>query len=429
MRAEERIREALASPRFAPIRWRAHTLRNMLGTGVPSDTPHLSEAKQHVTKGVSEAGRERVLDFLLWLAGPYSWDSDTGWLQAGEVPGPDIIKAFSDERGRVDIERLQQHLASCGLLAGVQTAWLNQIGQFRNVEGNWLNWAGLVTDKAAHLLEIWGRPATSEEIVDTIGEGHDVRITRSRLLDDERFIRVDRTRIGLRSWGLEEYSSIAKEIDQELERRGGTAALSDLIATLVHRFNLLEASVRTYVNAPMFVLEGNTIRRRTSADAHAPFPRSLTLPGCYLLGVDVLSWRVEVTSEMLRGSGRPIPASIAAWFGVVPGGRRSLTAGSGAVAINWPETSPSGPLLGSIRILVEKVEAREGNQVLLCFRRNEGTLSLTRIDRVAVNSTQGMQRLSLLTGIAQGDGKEAFPSQSRSGASALKGRFRPFARH
>jgi hypothetical protein len=71
VRAEERIREALLTPRFAPILWRAHTLRTMLGVAVPGDTPHLREATQHVTPGVSAEGRERVLDILLWLAGPY----------------------------------------------------------------------------------------------------------------------------------------------------------------------------------------------------------------------------------------------------------------------------------------------------------------------------------------------------------------------
>ncbi len=406
--AEERIREALATPRFTPIGWRAHTLRTMLGTAVPGNTHHLNQATQHVARGVSEEGQERVLDFLLWLAGPYSLNSATGWLQAGEVPSPEIIDTFSDERGRMDMERLQQHLSGSGLLPGVQAVWLDQIGRIRKVEGNWLLWAGTVSDKAARLLEIWGQPATPEEIVNAIGEGHDVRGTRSRLFEDERFMRVDMTRVGLRSWGLEEYSSIAEEIDQELDRRGGTAAIGDLIATLVTRFNLREASIRFYINAPMFVLEGDTIRRRTSADAHDPVPPVTDTAGCYLLGADALSWRVEVTTDMLRGSGRQMPAPIAAWLGVMPGCRRSLTADGGAVGVTWPETSANGPALGSIRFLVERVEGRAGDQVLLAFRRDEGTVGVTRIDPTAANAAQGLQRLSLLTGIPQSDGEGVF---------------------
>jgi hypothetical protein len=399
--AEERIQEALAAPRFAPIGWRAHTLRTRLGTAVPSDTHHLNEATQHVTRGVSDAGRERVLDVLLWLAGPYSWDSATGWLRTKEVPGPEVIDTFSDERGRVDMQRLQEHLTGSGLLPAVQPVWRDQIGRIRNIESNWLIWSGTVTDKAARVLDVWGRPATPEEIVNSIGEGHDVRATRSRLLEDERFMRVDMTRIGLRSWGLEEYSSIAEEIDQELDRRGGTADLGDLVATLVARFNLREASIRFYVNAPMFVLEGDTIRRRTSADAHDPVPPVTDTAGCYLLGPDALTWRVEVSTDTLRGSGRQMPAPIAAWLGVMPGSRRSLTADGVAVGVTWPETSAAGPALGSIRFLVERVGGQVGEQVLLVFRRDEGTVGLTRIESLTANAAQGLQRLSLLTGIPQ----------------------------
>jgi hypothetical protein len=70
VRAEERICEALATPRFVPIAWRAHRLRTMLGTAIPGNSSQLSHAAQQVTKGVSEAGRECVIDLLLWLAGP-----------------------------------------------------------------------------------------------------------------------------------------------------------------------------------------------------------------------------------------------------------------------------------------------------------------------------------------------------------------------
>jgi hypothetical protein len=406
VRGEKRIREALATPRFAPVGWRAHALRTMLGTSVPADTSHLSEATRRISNGVSDAGRERFLDVLLWLAGPYSWNSDTGWLQSGEVPGPELIDASSDARGQVDLESLRHRLAGSGLLADVLTAWIDQIGKIRNVDGKWLNWMGSVTDKAARLLDLWGQPATPDEIVKAIDEGHDVRSTRSRLFEDERFMRVDMNRVGLRSWGLDEYSSIAEAMDEELDRRGGTADVNDLVAAVVDRFNLREASVRSYLTAPMFVLEGDTIRRRTSADAHEPVPPVVETAACYLIGPDALAWRVEISADMHRGSGRQLPAPIAAWLGVMPGGRRSLAAEGGTVNITWPETSSSGPALGSIRFLIEMVEARVNDQVLVLFRRDKGTVGLTRIDPTALNSAHGLRRLSLLTGIPNGEGEE-----------------------
>jgi hypothetical protein len=46
--------------------------------------------------------------------------------------------------------------------------------------------------------------------------------------------------------------------------------------------------------------------------------------------------------------------------------------------------------------------------VILHFRRNDGTLGLSRIDPKAVNLAQGLQKLSQLTGIPHGDGDGAF---------------------
>jgi hypothetical protein len=265
-----------------------------------------------------------------------------------------------------------------------------------------------VTDKAARLLGVWNRPATTEELVSAIGEGHDLRATRSRLFEDQRFMRVDMTRVGLRAWGLEEYSTIAEEIDQEIERRGGTADFNELVSTLISRFGLKEGSIRFFANAPMFVIANGIIRRRTASDPQDPVRPVTSTTGCYLLAPEVLGWRIEVSVDSLRGSGRQMPASIAAWLGVQPGGRRVLTAGGGTVTITWPETSATGSALGSIRALVEHVGARVGDQALLVFRRTEGTLGLTRIDQRMVDAAEGTRRLSLLTGVPLTDGDDVF---------------------
>ena len=66
------------------------------------------------------------------------------------------------------------------------------------------------------LLGILRRPATAEELNGLIAEGHSVRGLRDRLLSDERFIRTDRSRVGLRGWGVEEYSGIVEEIEEEI---------------------------------------------------------------------------------------------------------------------------------------------------------------------------------------------------------------------
>ena len=51
---------------------------------------------------------------------------------------------------------------------------------------------------------------------------------------------------------------------------------------------------------------------------------------------------------------------------------------------------------------------RTGDQALLIFRRDEGTVALMRIDPTAAKAAQGLQRLSLLTGIPQDKDESAF---------------------
>jgi len=406
--ADARMKEAIRSRRYAPVAWRAHTLAGMLGVAVPRDTGYLDQAIQQATQGVADATRELMTDVLLWIAGPYSWDSATGWLRVGEIPEQRIVNDCSDPCGRVNMDLVRQVLTERGLVCPVHDAWIAQLGMVKQVQGSWLIWTGTVVDKAVRLLEVCGEPATPEALVSSIGEGHDVGATRSRLYGDERVMRVDMTRVGLRSWGMEEYSGIADEIDQELERRGGSADVGDLIATLVERFALREVSVKSYLCVPMFVLEGNTVRRRTGTD---PFPGVAPVTetaGCYLHGGETLSWRIEVNADTLRGSGRSLPASIASWLGVTPGSQRLLAADGDTVRITWPIASTTGPLLGSIRFLAEREGAQPGDPVLVTIRRDAGTIDASRVNAAAIHATQGFERLALLTGIPNENGEAAF---------------------
>jgi len=406
--AESTIRAALRTQRFAPVAWRAHTLAGLLGVAVPRDTGFLDQSIQQATRGVSDTACELVTEVLLWLAGPYCWDSVTGWLRSGEVPPQSVVNDCSTSLGQVDIDRVRQVLSEHGLVRPVHDAWIDQLGKVKLIQGVWLIWTGSVPDKAARLLEFWGEPATPEHLVNAIGEGHDVRATRSRLLEDERMMRVDMTRIGLRSWGMEEYSGIAEEIDQELQLRGGTSDVGDLIATLVERFGLSESSIKSYLSVPMFVLQGKMVRRRTSTDPFSAVAPVTDTTGCYLLGRDALSWRIEVNADTLRGSGRVMPVSIAGWLGVTPGNQRVLAAEDGTVRITWPMTSASGPSLGSIRFLADKVSARPGDQLLLTILRDQGMIACRKIDAGEVADSHGFERLALLTGIPNGDGEAAF---------------------
>ena len=408
IKAEKKIVIALQSSRFAPVTWRANSLGALLGSAVPRNTSHLNDALLIIMDGFSDDGRELVADILLWLSGPYTWNNETEWLCSREFPREKLVETCSNSSGHVDISLLKGRLSEHGLLPGIQSHWIEQFGKIKEIDGILLLWTGSVCDKAVRLLEIWNKPETPEAIINTIGEGHDPKVSRSRLFEDTRLMRVDMTRVGLRVWGMEEYSTIAEEIGQEIDRQGGRANLSNLVAALIERFGIRENSIRFYTTAPMFVLEGDILRRRTSIDP-LPFCTPVTeTTSCYLLDEDALSWRIEVTGDTLRGSGRLFPAPMANWLGVTPGEQRLMRANAKTVKISWPETSASGPTLGSIRFLTEKINALVGDQALLVLKRKEGTIDIKKLDTHSLDTVQGFEKLALLTGIPNEDGENAF---------------------
>ncbi len=405
-KAEGRVRAAVDTPRFAPVAWRAHALATHLGTAAPDGSDHLAATVGHVTRDVPEADRGRARDLLLWLAGPYT--RDAGWLRSADPPGSDLADAHTDPDGRVDVARVRDGLAAAGLRPPVHPAWLDGVGRVRQVGGHWLRWTGTVTDKAVRLLAAWGEPATPDVLVAAIGGGHDVKATRARLYEDDRVVRAGVSRVGLRAWRLAEYSTTADEIGRELDGRGGAALLDEVVAAVTARFDLREASVRLSATTPLFVLDGPTLRRRTPADPPPVVPLVTAAAGCYLLGPDVLAWRVEVTADILRGSGRQLPAAVAGWLGLAPGGRRTLTTAGGPVGMSWPAASVTGPSAGSLRAVAERAGAGVGDHLLLTVRRDADTLDAARLDPAAVAAATGLRRLALLTGVTDGDGDAAF---------------------
>jgi hypothetical protein len=419
VRAGEKIAQAINDERFAPVRWRAHRLRSLLGSASPPAGDHFHQTTTHITRDFPEATRQGALDLYLWLAGPYERDPGTGWLTVGSVPGPETISEFCDTQGRVNVAGLTERLVLLGIVSAVQPIWMHEVAHLRFIEGHYYRWSGTVADKAAILLQLWGRPATAEEIVDGIGEGHNVRSTRSRLFEDSRFTRVDMDHVALRAWGLPEYSGIAAEIGEDIDRRGGSANVEEVITTLVRQFSLREQSVRAYLAAPMFIIEGDKVRRRTDSDAFGVPPRVTTTPACYVLGSEAITWRVEVNAELLRGSGRPMPAALAAWLGVSPGGRLLFTCNESTVTVSWPATSASGPSIGSVRPALEKASCASGDQVLLHFHREERTLLIRRLDPVAIGSEVSLRRVSLLTGIPlEGEGRTFLQALGRAVGTA-----------
>jgi hypothetical protein len=397
--AESRVADLLNTRDSAPFRWRAAALASVLGPHAPSDDARVRTALETSLRGCDPAEYGVSRRLMLRVAGPYV--ERDGWLvrQDASLPNPVELTALADTNGLIPVSQVYEWLLEKGMDTAYHDHWIDEQRRVRHIGGHVAVWAGSVVEKAAALLAASGEPSSAEALVATIGEGHNVRGVRQRLFEDERFVRVSRTDWALRSWGLEEYTGIAEEIAQRIEEGGGRARLSDLVRELVPLFGVKESSVRVYAEAPMFVLEDGWVRLRRSDERYLVNGDITRCRGVYRPAPSVVSYLVTVDRDVLRGSGRTLPAVVASVLGVLPGDKRSFTTSDEVVVITWPSTSAVGPSLGSTRAIAERVGAEDGDLLRLTFNCETATLSGTRITSDDLAAANPDAALLLLTGV------------------------------
>ena len=408
--AEDNIKTAARQDGFADVRWRAEELRRQLGTAIPLDDEHTSKHLHRLTEGLRQDQRELGQLLLLWLAGPYSHDNRTRWIFAGAAgdAGPPaderFISSCANSDGRIDSVVLESALAERGFVDAARAAWLVQEPHVRQMAASLYHWRGTVADKAETVLLALGEPATAEEINALIAQGHNLRGMRGRLLGDPRFMRTDLTRVGLRRWGLEEYTGIVDEIGEELDARGGEVPIADVVATVAQRFQLRAASVESYCGVPRFVACDGRLRRRRPDEPYMPRRTIVEEPGCYVLDEHRCTFGVRIDKEILRGSGRPLPQGLGAWLGILPGSRRVFRVeNADGVLVSWPDSALMGPSLGSIRGPVLDGGGTDGDRALLTFNRTIDTLRVGVMSHEQLTAASGWRRIALLTGVSAAD--------------------------
>jgi len=395
---------ALVDGEFQRVRWRADALFRQLGTAFPTGADWADAAIASAVAGGDAQYSERLGSLLLWLAGPYRCYSD-GWTRTGELPHPGVIAKAVDDDGALDELRLIDELEASGLAPPAAAEWIAQYVTTRTITGVTYIWDGSVTDKAAILLRLSGIPMTAEDLTAAIGEGHGVRSTRTRLLEDDRFKRVDRQNIGLRDWPMDEYTGIADEIAEEIERRGGACEIGELVAVVAQNYNLSPASVEAYTAAPRFVVEQRIVRFRRPDEPFVSRRNVTQEARCYLLGGGRCSFRMTVDRDILRGSGRPIPEGLGVWLGVRPGIRRVISFGENDIPVTWPDTALLGPSIGSLRRVVEELGVELGDWIVITFDREQATGSAALIDRDRLAKLKRDEQVSVLTGITWSPGE------------------------
>lgn len=300
----------------------------------------------------------------------------------------------------IPIEEAHDRLESAGIRREFATHWLHDARYLRVLDGHVALWKGSVADKAVSVLHVAGSPMTPEEIGDRIGEGHSKRTVRNTLFSDERFMRTSKAEVGLADWGLEEYEGIVAEIDQYLERQGGQALVDHVVDAVSNQFGVSANSVQMYASTPRFVIEDGTLRRRTKDDPFTIEGRVEETAGVYLDDSPAGALlRIRVDRDVLRGSGRAIPATLVGFLGMHLGEVRTFVASDDEeVVISWPDSSTTGPNLGSTRTLAERDHGEIGDYLFLGLNVT-GTLNYWTLHESELAELSELKRAAALVGV------------------------------
>jgi len=395
VRAESRLEAQLAGDRFAPLRWAAHEIRQALGTLAP-----VENAESVIARRCADLSPEDALvasTILRRYAGPYRVERQVFITdEATEIA--ERLSAACDQHGVVPRVVADSAFADCGVRAeffNAALAWVQHFKQFGDVLVEWPNNG---VDKLVAMLALRGQPADTETLITECGEDYSARALHNRLGEDPRVVRVSRREWGLIEWGLEEYSGITEEIVERIERGGGRARLAAVVRE-VAEFGVRESSVRMYSEAPMFVIEGDWIRLRSDEErvrADDPFVEARR---SYHLGATSIAFLVDVDSDVLRGSGGPLPRGTSVALGVQPGDKVTFTGENGDVVVSWPLTSTMGPSIGSLRSHAQHHQLGEGDHLRVIFDTETGTVTSFGIPAAALQGKSDSERASALTGI------------------------------
>lgn len=234
-----------------------------------------------------------------------SQDHRSGWLirHGCDIPTVPINDPPFNGCLIVAIDMVSKWLQETGFLPELAIHVMER-SPLRKIGGKWARWNGTLVEKASVLLVLRGSPGNADELALQLGDGTSGRSLRNILLADERFIRVSKRSFGLREWGLEEYSGIVDEISQRIDRAGYAVLLDSVVKELVSTFDVAASSVRTFAEAPRFVLENGFVRHRTNDEDIPQDVRIHTVASLFPdLPLSRVHFAVPANADIERGSG------------------------------------------------------------------------------------------------------------------------------
>ncbi|WP_071288821.1 hypothetical protein [Mycolicibacterium llatzerense] len=389
-RTRARFIELLAHPDHRLVRAAGTDLRARLGPYAPAAV---------VDTELRRAGldpRSPAASLLLSVAGPYLRRGD--WFENAAAGGRDAVAAAVDDVYRATpaptLNQLRTALSGCGVPVNIADTYLATL-PLREINGVYVRWKTQVFEQIEAILHATGAPATATEIQAALEPTTpDVPHILGTLSRSRRFVRTSRTRWGLREWGPATYSGVVEAISTRIVDAGGRLSTRDLVDDICGTFpDVTESSVRTYLTSLAFVVEDGMVRHRTDADPWPTPPALNTARGAFRLGDSEIRVAVDVTAEVLRGSGYRIGAAVATAIGLRPGQQLQFATPHGAATASWPLTH--APSIGSVRAFARAVGADVGDILVLVFRLPEKTLGAVAISADTIPAL----RLADLTGL------------------------------
>ena len=381
-------RQAVADP----IRWRVETIQRIIGVAAP-----LKRIEQLLPP---YGGQGDYLPVMLFLAGPY--DLVDGWLvlkSAAQANPLFAIRTMADDVGRIDFDLVSARLTAWGLDTSLHGEWLTRDAKVRWFKGQFVLWGTSTPDRLVFALSDLGRPATVEALMHHLQEDKSIYTVKNALSTDVRMVRVTPNEWALASWDLPTYDTIATSIYELLQQRRSPLLVTEVVASLRSAFGLAEQSVRTYCQAPMFILEGGAIRLRTDTEPYTyPEDALQAAPGVFALGQRKVALLLEIDRDLLRGSGRKLGFAASEILGLGLGDRQVFQTDNGhVVSITFLGTSSNGPFLGSVRSIAENASAQVGQYLTLIL--NGLDMSALAIVTDTASFQPSWQLVAQLTGV------------------------------
>lgn len=378
------IRSYLASDSYRPLRWTVDQLRDDLGLMVPADS------------AVVESWHDRLgevhFEILRWLAG---YIHREGWLQRGKRAVADLVEAVEAMVGDEWLLSRETLSIDCDVEVGggpeTLARFLVESGAWREIGDGWMvRWDGPLQTKAERVLRLTCRPMTPAELVEAIGTGTEGSLRNQR---GDLLVRVDKSfRLALPEWGFEEYSGIADEIVQRVERGGGVASRAAIVEEFTSQFGVSENSIDLNLRLPLFVVSGDEVRLGDPTRFDALPPHSVPAA---VKTAEGWGERFEISPDSMRGYSFNLNPHIAWANGIRPQDNLvvPIAGADGTASVIWRVTNVTGRIdVGHLSNYLKDRGLAPGDRIVICVTRDRvfvyaGREEIDRTRRAAERQT------------------------------------------